>query len=650
LRKTSVLLLLGLVAGCARSVDDGGFQSDVANGGQGGAGRYEAPVTPGAVPLAVGVSIQEIGTVPAQGTRRFVAIVHNAENVGVTWSLAERSGGKIDPETGAYTAPPSGGTFHVTATSNADPSAKATATFNVARATVRAYPAEVSVAQGALYGLHATVAEANDERVAWSVVEGAMGGSVDAASGAYTAPSTPGVYHVRATSVEDPSASDVVRIDVPFTDIAVTPSFATLDPSTSRAFGASIAGPSQTVTWRVAEAGGGTVTPAGVYTAPGTNGIYHLVATGVADPTMVTTVPVLVGNVMPAITSEGGPVDATPVFQAITFAGDAVAATLESFVAQYGASDVWRAQTSEYGVGAAGAAPPVHEASLPSHMKDAELQAWLANEVDGTHAGVAAPSPSTIYVLYLGPDTTVSAPVGDTCSPLGGYHSYLTLAGGMKVPYVVVARCHGDDVDWLTQLSSHELVEAVTDPLVNGNQAYAFSDGAHEIWGLLHPEVADLCEWDTISSQTNITPASLGYQIQRTFSNASAAAGHEPCVPAIPNEVYFTAVPRMSESVTVTSQGQSYGTNGVHIPYGHSKTISVDLIADGPRDKWHLFADDLGKGTLLFSFDDDDGASGDTVHMTITVLRVDYDWDGEPFEIVSYDGRESHAYLGFVAN
>jgi hypothetical protein len=66
--------------------------------------------------------------------------------------------------------------------------------------------------------------------------------------------------------------------------IAVTPTTATVDACTTKTFSATVSGSSdQVVTWTVQEAGGGTVTSAGVYTAPSTAGTYHLVATAHAS-------------------------------------------------------------------------------------------------------------------------------------------------------------------------------------------------------------------------------------------------------------------------------------------------------------------------------------------------------------------------------
>lgn len=56
-------------------------------------------------------------------------------NPAVTWSITEASGGTIDPQSGAYTAPATAGTFHVVATSVADPTRSGQATVDVKQGT-----------------------------------------------------------------------------------------------------------------------------------------------------------------------------------------------------------------------------------------------------------------------------------------------------------------------------------------------------------------------------------------------------------------------------------------------------------------------------------------------------------------------------------
>jgi hypothetical protein len=77
--------------------------------------------------------------------------------------------------------------------------------------------------------------------------------------------------------------------------VAVTPTTASLAPLGSRTFAAAVTGAaSSAVTWRVTEAGGGTVDASGLYTAPSGTGTFHVVATSVSDPGVSATATVTV--------------------------------------------------------------------------------------------------------------------------------------------------------------------------------------------------------------------------------------------------------------------------------------------------------------------------------------------------------------------
>jgi hypothetical protein len=78
---------------------------------------------------------------------------------------------------------------------------------------VQVTPALALWAPGSMNQLTATVSGTSETSVTWSVEEGPVGGSVDS-HGLYTAPQTPGTYHVVATSNADPSQSAVARIQI----------------------------------------------------------------------------------------------------------------------------------------------------------------------------------------------------------------------------------------------------------------------------------------------------------------------------------------------------------------------------------------------------------------------------------------------------
>lgn len=177
-------------------------------------GAHTTTTQPSAQGVAVTVSPGAVRLAPG-GTQTFASVVTGTANVSVTWSVTEGSAGGSVSSTGSYVAPGTNGTYHVVATSNADSSKSATATVTVATpaVTVAVAPIGATVAPGGTQAFTATVSNATNTSVTWSVLEGAAGGTVSTA-GLYTAPATQGTYHVVATSVATPTASATVAVAV----------------------------------------------------------------------------------------------------------------------------------------------------------------------------------------------------------------------------------------------------------------------------------------------------------------------------------------------------------------------------------------------------------------------------------------------------
>lgn len=129
---------------------------------------------------------------------------------------------------------------------------------------------------------------------------------------------------------------------------------------------------------------------------------------------------------------------------------------------------------------------------------DADVQAFVT-------AQVAQPSPNGLYFVYLPPGVSVSLDGGASCASFCGYHSDI---GGSTfyavMPYPACSGCTGGltEFDALTSTSSHELCEAITDP-VPGRGFYDDANG----------EIGDICAWQTRRLG--------GYTVQLEWSNAA---------------------------------------------------------------------------------------------------------------------------------
>ena len=291
-----------------------------------GSGRYTAPSTTGtfhvvassaADPRVSGTAVVTVTSAPlvavsvaprtaslsTGGTVTFVATVTGSTNIGATWSVPEGAAGGTVTAAGVYTAPPVAGTYHVVATSNADSTKSDVAVVTVTSAplvAVSVAPRTASLSTGGTVTFVATVTGSTNIGATWSVQEGAAGGTVTAA-GVYTAPPVAGTYHVVATSNADSTKSDVAVVTVtsaPLVAVSVAPRTASLSTGGTVTFVATVTGSTNIgATWSVQEgAAGGTVTAAGVYTAPPVAGTYHVVATSNADSTKSDVAVVTVSN------------------------------------------------------------------------------------------------------------------------------------------------------------------------------------------------------------------------------------------------------------------------------------------------------------------------------------------------------------------
>ena len=188
----------------------------------------------------------------------------------MTWS-ADR--GTVD-QSGVFTAPGAAGTCHVTAASAADPTRVMTAVVTVLPPSISVGAKKMTVPAGGTGQFTATVTNAQDTRISWSVLEGSEGGSIDPA-GNYVAPAAAGVFHAIAASVADPretDASEVTVTEAPVSvpgaivSVSIAPAANTLQVGATAQLTATVTGSSNTrVVWST---DGGGVGDDGLYTAP----------------------------------------------------------------------------------------------------------------------------------------------------------------------------------------------------------------------------------------------------------------------------------------------------------------------------------------------------------------------------------------------
>jgi hypothetical protein len=295
------------------------------------------------------------------------------------------------------------------------------------------------------------------------------------------------------------------------------------------------------------------------------------------------------------------------------------------------------------------------------------------------NAGVAgsgwpAPTDNTVYAFFLPPGTNLLGGGGggnqDTCAAgVGGYHGDVAV-GSASVPYAVVPSCNfkilPNAADQTTASMSHELIESATDPQPNGTGAawigfnidpFAFDYFYFDLQ-LFDAEIGDACEvFDGVFYQDMETsPAPFSAFVQRTWSNKSGLAGHDPCVPESPGETYFNVAPLGMQDVTVSLPAQLTGssgttsqpTKGYKIAAGATGTFQVGFYSDGPTNQpWDISAvvgnpipgatavNNFNKSSLTASLDKTSGVNGEKAWVTVKVATTGSTFKGEMITIVS---------------
>jgi hypothetical protein len=125
------------------------------------------------------------------------------------------------------------------------------------------------------------------------------------------------------------------------------------------------------------------------------------------------------------------------------------------------------------------------------------LKAWISAHT------VPATTANTLYFIYLDPGIVSIMGGSKSCSSYCGYHDAVGTVYYAVMPYPNCSGCLGglSAFDALTGTSSHELCEAITDP-VPGSGWYDNDNG----------EIGDICAWRFKKV--------AGYNVQLEWSNA----------------------------------------------------------------------------------------------------------------------------------
>ncbi len=126
----------------------------------------------------------------------------------------------------------------------------------------------------------------------------------------------------------------------------------------------------------------------------------------------------------------------------------------------------------------------------------AQLSKWIKAKT------VPKSTKNTLYFIYLDPGIISIMGGAKSCQNYCGYHNNVGKVYYAVMPYPTCSGCLGGmpAIDALTETSSHELCEAITDP-VPGSGWYDNTNG----------EIGDICAWNFKQV--------AGYTVQLEWSN-----------------------------------------------------------------------------------------------------------------------------------
>jgi hypothetical protein len=204
---------------------------------------------------------------------------------------------------------------------------------------------------------------------------------------------------------------------------------------------------------------------------------------------------------------------------------------------------------------------------MPATITDTAMVAYVKDAI-ATAGPEAAPDGATVYLLYLAPGAeTVDGSNRQNCGCVALSGAHFRFGGGNAIAFV--QRCSPSDVNALTIVASHEIVESVTDPESQGVvETPSNKPWTGTVWAAIqsgYNEVADLCPGTRVHEGE--------WEYQRSFSNVAAQKGDDPCAPAL-TEPYY--------NVTVADEW---------IPMTPGETTSVTMTgwSTAPRDDWFVY-------------------------------------------------------------
>src|SRR5215470_6780294 len=232
----------------------------------------------------------------------------------------------------------------------------------------------------------------------------------------------------------------------------------------------------------------------------------------------------------PQLTYRGGPlianVQVTTIFWGSAWTTDPLRAQLDAFF-DFVVTSSLIDQLAEYNVPGFTIGHGSHPASLvvpsdpPAALDDSQIQSFVASQISS--GAVPAQNANSLYFVFVPSGVTVTLQGQSSCKAFCGYHD--TPDGKLFYAVVPYANCQGCQFtpsvfDSMTVIASHELCEAITDP-VPGQGWYDDAHGEAAKAGTASFTVS-------VNPQTVVVDGSAPVNLTVTLTPASAVTPPPP--------------------------------------------------------------------------------------------------------------------------
>lgn len=164
-----------------------------------------------------------------------------------------------------------------------------------------------------------------------------------------------------------------------------------------------------------------------------------------------------------------------------------------------------------------------------NHLDDKDVQAEIGHQIS-IHA-LPVPDANTIYIVYFPPGISITNGGMTSCQAFCAYHEGFVANNKQSIFYAVMPDLGGScslgcgfghsRFDEMTEVTAHELIEAVTDPFPTPGDKPAFPQAWNTTDG---QEIGDLCA----GKGTRLSTNGLTYILQQEYDNKTNSCAPGP--------------------------------------------------------------------------------------------------------------------------